>query len=59
MEEALPRLVDKALLLVDKHRAMEDTRKHKMMSKGSTSGQCNQKPRVWQPAPAKPINPPQ
>jgi hypothetical protein len=44
-------LVNKALMLEDKRRAMEDTRKRKLISKGSTS---NQKPRPWQPPPAKP-----
>ncbi|XP_073360129.1 uncharacterized protein [Aegilops tauschii subsp. strangulata] len=46
-----PDLVNKALMLEDKRRALDDTRKRKMISKGSSS---NQKPRPWQPAPLKP-----
>ena len=46
-----PDLVNKALMLEDKRHALEDTRKRKMVSKGSSS---NQKPRPWQPAPVKP-----
>ena len=46
-----PDLVNKALMLEDKRRALDDTRKRKMISKGSSS---NQKPRPWQPAPVKP-----
>ena len=45
-----PDLVNKALMLEDKRRALEDTRKRKLVSKGSSS---NQKPRPWQSAPAK------
>ncbi|XP_073355007.1 uncharacterized protein [Aegilops tauschii subsp. strangulata] len=45
-----PDLVNKALMLEDKRRALDDTRKRKMISKGSSS---NQKPRPWQPAPVK------
>nr|XP_040249549.1 uncharacterized protein K02A2.6-like [Aegilops tauschii subsp. strangulata] len=46
-----PDLVNKALMLEDKRRALDDTRKHKMIDKGSSS---NQKPRPWQPAPVWP-----
>ncbi|XP_073362278.1 uncharacterized protein [Aegilops tauschii subsp. strangulata] len=46
-----PDLVNKALILEDKRRSLDDTRKRKMISKGSSS---NQKPRPWQPAPVKP-----
>lgn len=44
-------LVNKALMLEDKRRAMEDTRKRKMMCSG---GPSNPKPRPWQSAPARP-----
>nr|XP_020175839.1 uncharacterized protein LOC109761433 [Aegilops tauschii subsp. strangulata] len=46
-----PDLVNKALMLEDKRRALDGTRKRKMISKGRSS---NQKPRPWQPAPVKP-----
>ncbi|XP_073357968.1 uncharacterized protein [Aegilops tauschii subsp. strangulata] len=39
-----PDLVKKALMLEDKRRALDDTRKRKMISKGNSS---NQKPRPW------------
>ncbi|XP_020147085.1 uncharacterized protein [Aegilops tauschii subsp. strangulata] len=39
-----PDLVNKALILEDKRRALDGTRKRKMISKGSSS---NQKPRPW------------
>ena len=37
-------LVNKALMLEDKRRAMDDTRKHKLMGSG---GPSNLKPRPW------------
>ncbi|XP_020165398.3 uncharacterized protein [Aegilops tauschii subsp. strangulata] len=46
-----PDLVNKALMLEDKRRALDDTRKRKLISKGSSS---NQKPHLWQPTPVRP-----
>ena len=44
-------LVNKALMLEDKHRAMDDTRKRKLIGSG---GPGNARPRPWQSAPARP-----
>src|SRR3954468_8317485 len=49
--QTFPDLVNKALMLEDKRRALDDTRKRKMISKGISS---NQKPHPWQPALVKP-----
>ena len=44
-------LVNKALMLEDKRRAMDDTRKRKLMGSGEP---ISSKPRPWQSAPARP-----
>ena len=44
-------LVNKALMLEDKRRAMENTCKRKMIGSG---GPTNARPRPWQSAPARP-----